>query len=245
MSEFYGLKVDFVLPVKCDTEKRWTLLEQLWGSFVVNTPKEVVNRVVMVDDGSVINFEYRISKMIEGDDFPGFEIVFPKAPAEPRGVGGAKNHGVSLCDPRGQFLYLMDSDVYFAKDWFKPLYLAYMKYKSEFKILAGGVHPYLQPRAGEGNNEITSHDALSGWSWFMSYDVWDEYGKLADNAIGSGKSEDWEYCQRIRNAGFKVGCLKTQMIAHCGMTNTEGLDIPGRQESERLSEIVAPGVKLL
>ena len=56
----------------------------------------------------------------------------------------------------------------------------------------------------------------------MYPEIFKEYGKLADNSVGVGKSEDWEYYQRIRNKGFKVGYIDPQIIGHCGLTDSEG-----------------------
>jgi len=141
---------------------------------------------------------------------------------------------------KGRYLYLFDSDVFFTEKWSENLIQTFEKYKNEYKLLGCGIHPYLQARQNEGNEDITSHDALSGWSWFLDYEVWDKYGLLMDNSIGTGKSEDWEYCQRIRNDGYKVGFLRKQTIAHCGITNTEGNRIIGYEESLKLAKQIAP-----
>jgi GT2 family glycosyltransferase len=68
---------------------------------------------------------------------------------------------------------------------------------------------------------------------------------MADNALGVGKSEDWEYCQRIRDDGYLVGCLKDQVIVHCGLTNSEGNQIPGYEESLKLAKSIMPEAILL
>lgn len=222
---------DFICPVKIDDGKRLKLLNQSLESLYENTPKDLINRVVLIDDMSSMKLEY--------------DIVYRND--EQLGVGGSKNKGVNIHTKlgRGDYLYIFDGDVYFTKGWLEDMLEAYRRDGEEFLILGGGVHPYLQPRAGEDTELVTSHDAVSGWSWMLSYDVWDKYGDMADNALGVGKSEDWEYCQRIRNDGFKVGCLKKQVIAHAGLTNSEGVDIPGRDVSEILAKGVAPEAILL
>jgi GT2 family glycosyltransferase len=153
---------------------------------------------------------------------------------------------------------MFDADVFFTEGWIERLVWSYKEYSGKFKIIAGGIHPYLQPREGESIYDyhnvhkyephtkfITSHDAISGWSWLLSYETWDKYGTLASNSLGTGQSEDWEYCQRIRNDGFLVGCVQPQIIAHCGLTNSEGNEIVGYEVSKELAKSISPNAILL
>jgi len=242
------MKVDLVLITKIDSENRLILLEQTLRTLVVNTNMSLVNRLVWVDDCSTM-FE-EVEELIQKEFMQillGLEHVTMFKSDKRLGVGGAKNKGVEIHEKmgRGDFLYFMDADVYFTEGWLDKMLGYYKQWGDIYRILGGGIHPYLQPRAGEGLLQITSHDAVSGWSWLLNYETWDMYGKLADNALGTGQSEDWEYCQRIRNAGFKVGCVRPQVVAHCGMTNTEGKDIGGRLESEILAKSINLEVILL
>lgn len=240
--------VDLVLITKIDSNERMELLSQTLESLVQNTNMKLVNRLVWVDDCSEMTFGMSVVQDLPlWEKMIGMEYVTVHNSNKRLGVGGAKNKGVEMHEEmgRGKFLYFMDADVYFTKGWLDKLLGYYEEYGNEFKILGGGVHPYLQPRANEGNQDITSHDAISGWSWLLSYDVWDQYGKLMDNALGTGQSEDWEYCQRIREKVFKVGCVQPQIVAHTGMTNTEGNDIAGRKESEILAKSIYSEVILL
>ena len=228
--------IDFICPTKIDDQDRLALFKQSIASLIKNTDPKYINRIIIVDDQS----ELDISKEEELSN----PVITTFRGGKQLGVGGAKNKGVELHTEagRGRYLYIFDNDVYFGEKWLENMLAAYVLHKDKFKLIGGGIHPFLQPRAGEGNSLLSSHDAISGWSWLMSYEVWDEYGTLADNALGVGKSEDWEYCQRIRNDGFLVGCLHDQVIAHCGMTNSEGEKIPGYNESMILTNKVAPGV---
>ena len=229
------MKIDFVLVLKLDSEKRQQLFVQTMQSFARNTNKDLINRMVIIDDGSEVN--------IEVDD-PLIKVIRPVSRV---GVGGGKNLGVATHTlmGRGDMLYMLDGDVFFTPFWLEKMIDAYGGVLNDFKILGGGVHPYLQPRPNEQRLNVSSHDAISGWSWLLSYDTWDKYGKMADNALGTGQSEDWEYCQRIRNDGFLVGCIQPQVIAHCGVTNTEGKDIVGRKESEELAKSIASEAMLI
>lgn len=231
--------IDFVLPIKIDDEKRWLLLRQTLKTLEQNTPMHFINRLVIVNDCGTYPLPY---------GFPNTELPIVLINNETQlGVGGSKNKAVDIHTQmgRGEYLYMFDGDVYFKEGWVEAIELAEHHAGDRFKIIAGGVHPYLQQRLAESADRITSHDALSGWSWMLTYDTWDKYGKLADNSLGTGKSEDWEYCQRIRNDGYLVGCVQPQVIAHCGLTNTEGQPIPGADVSRELALQVAPQALLL
>lgn len=242
------MKADLVLITKIDSENRARLLEQTLESLVFNTNLRLVNRLVWVDDCSkMLKAIDDVSQRLFLQKMIGMDYVTMHRSMSRLGVGGAKNKGVEIHKElgRGDFLYLLDADTYFMNGWLDRLLGYHEEYGNEFKIIGGGIHPYLQPIAGEGDPNISSHDAVSGWSWSLNYDTWDKYGKLADNALGTGQSEDWEYCQRIRNAGFKVGCIQPQMVIHTGMTNTEGKEIPGKKESVDLANSIKEGVVLL
>lgn len=231
-----------ICAVQINTEERYQLLLQSLTTLINNNKLSLINRLIIVDDCSNIKFIDRLTskKFLKPNT-----VVFVRNDSI-LGVGGSKNAGVDVAKTigNGKFLYFFDGDVFFTENALGKILTVYGMCSHEFLILGGGIHPFLQPRAGESfrleNIEVTSHDAVSGWSWLLTYETWDKYGRLADNAIGSGKSEDWEYCQRIRNDGFKVGCLQPQVIGHCGLTNTEGLPIVGYDESLALVKSVAP-----
>lgn len=232
--------IDFICPVQVNSENRLRLFEQTIDSLVANTNARNINRIILIDDCSQLKYDIK-----SGGN------IFVHQNEKMLGVGGSKNLGADIAKSmgKGNLLYFFDSDVYFTKGWDQKMIEIYEQVKGEFKILAGGVHPFLQSRNGEScylqGATVTSHDAVSGWSWLLDYEVWEKYGKLADNSIGTGKSEDWEYCQRVRNDGFKVGCISPQVIGHCGLTNTEGEHIVGYQESLDLVKSVAEGALIL
>ena len=238
------MKIDFILPVKVDNEKRYHLAVQTLTTFFLATPINHFNRLIIVDDCSTYE-DFR--EELSSPDFLESKLILNYINTTQLGVGGSKNKGVELAKNfgRGDMLYFMDSDVFYTYGWIDKLIEAYEQNSDTFKIIGAGIHPYLQPRQNESSNLLTSHDAVSGWSWLLSYETWDKYGKLADNSLGTGKSEDWEYCQRVRNDGFKVGCLINQVVAHCGLTNSEGNQIPGYNESKILAERVAPNAMLI
>lgn len=232
--------IDFICPVKIDDDKRVNLLVQTVESLIKNTPKEHINRIIFIDDGSSRDVSTILNQVL------GNNILVHRNDV-PIGVGGSKNLGVKLHTElgRGDFLYIFDGDVFFTDGWSNTMLEAHRIDGEQFLVIGGGIHPFLQPRAGEDTPTLTSHDAVSGWSWLLTYETWDKYGTMADNAVGVGKSEDWEYSQRIRNDGFRVGCLKKQVIAHCGLTNSDGEEIPGYEQSRILAKTVANDAVLL
>jgi len=231
--------IDVVFIAKIDSEKRLELLSQTFQSFVLNTKKNLINKIIIIDDLSLIDFTPYVNFLKEFDFTLDVNLV-------QLGVGGSKNKGIQIAQENepSKYLYLSDSDVYFLPNWEEDLISAYEK-NERFKIIGGGIHPFLQPRANEDTNELTSHDAVSGWSWFLEYETFNKYGKLMDNSLGTAKSEDWEYCQRIRDNGFLVGCLKNHKIVHCGITNTEGELVIGSEESVRLAKSLSQEAVLL
>jgi GT2 family glycosyltransferase len=238
------MKIDFILPIKVDDDKRVELLAQTLTTFFLTVDTNKFNRLIVINDQST---HPEIEELFSRPEFIVNPLIVINYNQTQLGVGGSKNRGVELARQfgEGDALYFMDGDVFYTWNWLEKVLEAYDKYKDDFKIIAGGVHPYLRPRFSEDNVLLTSHDAISGWSWFLDYNTWDKYGKLADNSLGTGKSEDWEYCQRIRNDGYKVGCLKNQVIAHCGITNTEGNQIPGYRESIDLANSITDKAILL
>jgi len=237
------MKIDFVLIAKIDSQERLHLLKQSLETFASTVSNDLYNRFVFINDKSSIEVNSEVINLLASK----FEDVFAIENDVQLGVGGSKNFGVDLhtkCG-RGDLLYMFDADVFFTDGWLETLVDAYEKHGDTFKIIAGGVHPFLQPREGEQVENITSHDAISGWSWLLDYNTWSMYGTLADNSLGTGKSEDWEYCQRIRNDGYLVGCVQPQVIAHCGITNTEGDPIVGQDVSIQLAHTIVPEAILL
>lgn len=238
------MKIDFVSCVKIDDTKRQTLFRQTIETLTKNTPRELINRIVILDDLSRLpKMDYETIKEQDG-------LYYPIRNLTRLGIGGSKNRGVRQHTElgRGDLLYMFDCDVYFTEGWLEKLLTFYELKKDTVKLFAGGCHPFLHNNSEEivhPHGVLGYKDAIPGWSWLMDYDTWDKYGKLADNSIGSGKSEDWEYCQRIIKDGYKVACIYPNVVAHCGLTNTEGEDIPGKHESEALARSISREAILL
>lgn len=152
--------------------------------------------------------------------------------ADPLGVGGSKNRAAMILgrNTDDDWLYLSDNDVYFTPNWDVKMIAAAEACEDRVKILGGYAHPY------NGTNEVIStgagnvhlKNAVDGLSWLMRWKTWYKYGKLMDNARGVRQSEDFEYCQRIRNDGYEVGVIHPHVIINAGMTDTFGEAIPGQ-----------------
>lgn len=168
----------------------------------------------------------------------GAQIIFNPLP---KCIGAAKNAGVAYASKtfgRDSLLYLSDNDVWFAPGWDMQLKKAHVAYPDSFQIIGGGCHPFLQPN-NKFNGwfyldgkvyEVKSRDAVSGYSWLMSWETWDKYGPLDANAPGVRQSEDWAMCQRVIADGKFVGALTPEVVIHTGVTDSYGEKIPGWEE---------------
>lgn len=238
-------RVDFVFIGHINTENRSKLLDQTLRSFVRYTNPKFIGWMNYVDDNSPIKY------VIQTDHYGFYRINNDQQ----LGVGGSKNKGADDIfysmrkdgSPiRNKYVYFSDSDVYFTENWLDKLLEAYSLFNTfeslKLGILGGGCHPFLGTNKVYTSEPYTIHtkDAVSGWSWLTTWDIWEKYGKLFDNSIGSGKSEDWEYCQRVKKDGYEVASIYPEVVFHTGISNTEGLPCAGAEFFPRL-----PGVLYL
>lgn len=167
---------------------------------------------------------------------------------EPRGVGGAKNQCVEASAGKfghGRWLFLCDNDVQFQTYAIEDMVETYRRHAgpSKIRLLGGYAHPFngtIRQHSvvdeSVSNETRIVHDvvheknAVDGLSWLMEWDTWKLHGKLMDNARGVRQSEDWEYCQRIRKAGYRVGVVWPHVVRNLGVVDTFGEEIPGADE---------------
>lgn len=153
------------------------------------------------------------------------------------GTGPARNHVVQWSESRfgrDSHLYLSDDDVYFLQpDWLKILTAAYDEaWEKGFRVLAAYNHPFNRPCADAVRlstrwnvNEVY---AVATQSMLMRWEVWDEFGPFCDTPAGKVcQSEDVDFCNRIREAGLKVGVISPALLVNTGITNSFGQHIPG------------------
>jgi len=164
---------------------------------------------------------------------------------ESRGTGWARNVGIAEARERfgtNNLLYLSDNDVWFAPGWDKVLAEAHIRFP-QHKIIGGGCHPFLQPRAGaSGLNrflangmlyKLVERDAVSGYSWLLSWETWAKHGPLDAHALGVRQSEDFALCRKVVESGASVGSVVPEVIAHTGLFDTFGQRPPGWEMIEQ------------
>ena len=208
---------------------RAQLTLQAIRSLYQNTPLDSFNLTV-VNDGP--------------EDFPGLPI----ANADNVSVlelhnsghilGRNRNLGVIWSEKRfgrGDFLYLSDNDVVFLPKWSERLTGVYENPgQGGFQLIGGCNHPFHQAmkttfhnNIGNEGHGIREYTAVAGTSHLMRWWVWDKYGPQVETQSGVGASEDFEYCQRIREAGFRVGAIWPEVVIDTGITQTGGTPSPG------------------
>ena len=160
------------------------------------------------------------------------------------GTGNARNQSVMESERahgRGDYLYLTDNDCYFLPHWLDNLIEAYEHaHKIGFRVLGAYNHPYnaqairayptrltRDPR----QFELRENHALGGMmSYLMTWKTWDEFGPFVSTPPGAVRqSEDFEFCQRIRAAGFKVGCIYPHLVINTGRTDSFGQQAVGAE----------------
>ena len=167
-------------------------------------------------------------------------------------VGLARNLGIRASElywGRGSLLYLSDNDVYFTPGWLDKLLAAWPKaWEAGYRVLGGYNHPYQLVAGVEvgkpslatvyGYGEIREYYAVGGLSWLLDWDTWDKFGVFESHSVGVAKSEDWEYCQRIREAGWKVGAVCPHVVYNTGLTGADGKPCVGQEAMERVRGVV-------
>jgi glycosyltransferase involved in cell wall biosynthesis len=152
---------------------------------------------------------------------------------QPTPLGGSKNKALRGKDG---LCYLTDNDVYFTPGWDEDLLAAWKNRDPKIKLLGGGCHPYLKTNRIDQHDGYQIHykDAISGYSWLLEHETWKQYGPLDANALGSGQSEDWAFCQRIKADGYEVASIWPEVVIHTGLTTTEGRPAVGGETFLRL-----------
>lgn len=155
----------------------------------------------------------------------------------PLGTGPARNEVVKVSEAvfgRGDYLYLSDDDVcWTASDWMKIMTSAYAEARQDgFRVLACYNHPFNRPCADplhlSSRWNVNEVYAVATQSMLMDWETWDEFGPFCDTPAGKVcQSEDVDFCNKIRAAGYKVGVISPALLVNTGITNSFGEKIPG------------------
>jgi hypothetical protein len=152
------------------------------------------------------------------------------------GTGPLRNLAIKNSEERfgrGGYLYLGDNDTFHVQpDWLKILTTAYDEaWEHGFRVIGAYNHPFnrpFNPIRLESRWNVSEVHALASQSMLMRWEVWDEFGPFCDTPAGKVcQSEDVDFSNRIRAAGFKVGVISPTLLVNTGITNSFGEHIPG------------------
>lgn len=154
------------------------------------------------------------------------------------GTGPARNRVINRSEGyfgRGDYIYLSDDDVSFLRpDWLSILTSAYEEaYEHGFRAIGCYNHPFNRPIDGEPGVIYDLHIvypvfALASQSMLMDWETWETFGPFCDTPAGKVcQSEDVDFSNRIRAAGYKVGVISPSVLVNTGITNSFGEHIPG------------------
>jgi len=144
----------------------------------------------------------------------------------------AKNIGVEWsrqCWGETDWLYLSDSDVWFAEGWLEKLTeFAAVGEKGDFRLWGGQIHPFHRV------DPVGDCAVLDGPSWLMRWETWNTGQLSRDCAPGPCQSEEYPFCKALRERGGMIGVIHPHVVVHTGLTQTDGKDAPGRRERESM-----------
>lgn len=155
----------------------------------------------------------------------------------------ARNLGVYWSERRfgrGHWLCLLDNDCYFTPGWASKMIQAWPP--AGYQLIGGQNHPYHKHSGGivmGESHEVRVYLAVAGTCWTLPWPVWDKYGPLVETgAPGVGQSEDAAFCNKIREAGGKVGAIWPQVVIHTGVTNSDGKPAIGMADAPRVEGVL-------
>ncbi len=224
------------------TRNRPKLVQQFLQSLYSTLGHKEFNLTIVDDEsGQEIAWIFR--------DFQASNLMILHARNTGHNLAMLKNLGTQASRLRwgmGDWLYLGDSDTMFLGGWAQALVTSATSSEEDGFVLWGGQnHPFLHPdpgmfiSIGHHRYKLEETKMLDGPSWLMRWATWDSMGGLRGTAPGPGQSEDSEFCMRLSAQGGRIGVLQPNVVIHCGLTNSLGKDIVGR---ELLEERIPKGV---
>jgi GT2 family glycosyltransferase len=229
-----ALKVNIVMI----TYNRPRLAVQALETLRQNTDPELYTLTVM-DDGS----DEAPNNKEWAQQFPGLGQYQFAWNAERCGIlSRLRNYGVKLSEDkfdRGDWLYFTDNDMYFTPRWLECLVeCSEASERYGFGLWGAYNHPYNLPKVDATVVSITTSyyanllvredDAVAGASHLMRWSTWDRVGSYKETG-GICTGDDWEYGERVKRSGMKIGSVWPRLVWNCGLTNSEGKPIPGRE----------------
>ena len=202
--------------------------------------------LVIVDDGSSAPWNPFTPDSLEVQ-LPRFTMsyraIFLRLSRSKGIVGLARNIGASVSEQywgRGDFLCFLDNDVAITNPHWLELLACSLELNQKVKILGGCQHPYHGTNQSLDAYGASVHvtDAVAGYSLFMRWETWDKYGPFPANQPGIGASEDFALCRRVVDDGGLVGYINPPVLAHCGITNTDGKPATGADQFKRVEGLL-------
>lgn len=212
------------------TKGRINLAFQAFESIRMHTDMDSYN-LTIVDDGSDPPIK------IDGTN----NVVVMHVRPSKGIVGLVRNIGASVAEQYwgpSEYICFLDNDVCITSSlWLHSFQdgVDIFHLEGRSAILGGQRHPFHGVNLTHYRLEtIEETDAVAGYSLFMRWDTWKKYGPFPANQPGTGASEDYALCRRVVDDGGLVGYVHPPVLAHCGITNTDGKPATGADQFERV-----------
>lgn len=151
------------------------------------------------------------------------------------GTGDLRNRVIAISARRwgrGDYLYLSDNDVWFRPGWLPVLIECYKRaWENGYRVIGAYNHPFHHPVTRmecDDTYAVCEVNALATQSMLMKWEVWDQFGPFCKTPAGKVcQSEDVDFTNKIRAAGYRVGVVDPPLLVNTGITNSFGEKIPG------------------
>lgn len=226
-------QVNIIIPI----HNRWEHTKQTLESLLLNTDPALCKISLIDDDSTKENREAIFNFQREYSGPHRWEIFFNDQNIGPAASRNRMSKSLVYRGEKLKYIYHSDNDVYFKKGWLETLIKAYEELDLfDVKLLGGGCHAYQQNNEViklSDNLQVGIKNAVSGYSQFMSWIIWEKFGPFDEGSRGLEEkiagSEDWAFCQKLIEAGLKVGSIEPEVVIHTGRTNTYGKPATGSE----------------
>lgn len=180
------MKISLIIPAYCVSEHLSILTRGCIKSLEIEPPDELI----IVDNGSPIPLPEGPYTLIRFD--------------ENQGYVGAANAGLS--EAHGDIIIVGNNDLIFSQGWRKALLDVF---EAGFDVASLRTPQDLIPLQG-----VQEHERINVF-YGMTRKVWETVGPL-DPQFVNGAFADTDYCESIKQAGFKIGINWDFMLFHFG-----------------------------